>query len=93
MNVWHGFSHKPECGDKNSLRNAENVGMVTGEEIESGWARLNHIQYATREMDAGAWIDNITIHMIQSNLDKIKLMGESIDQCTHVLCLRFTKGQ
>ena len=85
VNVWHGFSHKPECGDKNSLRNAENVGMVTGEEIESGWARLNHIQYATREMDAGAQVDNITIHMIQSNLDKINLMGESIDQCIRTL--------
>lgn len=67
VNVWHGFSHKPECADEHSLRNADNVGMVTGEEIESGWARLNHLQYPTREMHAGARADAITIHMIQSN--------------------------
>jgi hypothetical protein len=60
-----------------SLRNANNVGMVTGEEIESGWARLNHLQYQTREMDSGARADSITIHMIQSNYDKIKAMGAS----------------
>lgn len=75
VNVWHGLSHKPECGDEHSLRNADNVGMVTGEEIESGWARLNHLQYPTREMHAGARADNITIHMIQSNRDKIAKMG------------------
>jgi hypothetical protein len=76
INVWHGYSHKPECSDSYSLRNADKVGMVTGEEIESGWARLNHLQYPTREMDAGARADSITIHMLQSNEDKVMAIGE-----------------
>lgn len=75
INVWHGYSHKPECSDEHGLRNAENVGMVTGEEIETGWAHLNHLQYSTREMDAGARADNITIHMLQINVDKKMAMG------------------
>ena len=49
--------------------------MITGEEIESGWARLNHLQYATREMDAGARADTINVHMSQSNYEKLYHMG------------------
>jgi hypothetical protein len=75
VNVWHGFTHKPECADKHSLRNAEHVGMVTGEEIETGWSSLNHIQYSIREMDAGARQDAITIHMIHLNSRKAKNLG------------------
>jgi hypothetical protein len=80
INVWHGYSHNSECADEHSLRNADKVGMVTGEEIESGWARLNHLQYPTREMDAGARVDSITAHMLQSNSDKMRAMGK----CCHI---------
>jgi hypothetical protein len=91
INVWHGYSHKPECADEHSLRNASNVGMVTGEEIESGWARLNHLQYQTREMDSGARADSITIHMIQSNYDKVKSMGKAIQRTPLYLTIIRTK--
>ena len=93
VNSFHQYSHKGDCAKKYRIVNMAAVGWVSGEEVETSWSCLNKLQTSTREMDAGAWVDNITIHMIQSNLDKIKLMGESIDQCTHVLCLRFTKGQ
>jgi hypothetical protein len=75
VNVWHGNSHKPECADEHSLRNTPMKGMVTGEEIETGWPRMNRKQYTTREMDAGARIDAITIHMLQHNKDKLEKMG------------------
>ena len=75
LNVWHGYSHKPECSDEHSLRNMERGGMVTGEEIESGWASLNPIQYAIREMDDGARVDAITVQMIHINEQKVHLMG------------------
>ena len=52
--------------------------MVTGEEIETAWAKLNHIQYSLREMDAGGRIDMITIHMLEINKDKIDRMGQSL---------------
>jgi hypothetical protein len=74
VNVWHGFTHKPDCADEHGLRNAEHVGMVTGEEIESGWASLNHLQYAIREMDSGGRQDAITIHMLHLNDEKRKRM-------------------
>lgn len=76
VNVWHGNSHKPECADEHSLRNTPMKGMVTGEEIESGWAKMNRKQYTTREMDAGARRDSITVHMINHNKDKLKRMGK-----------------
>ena len=75
VNVWHGNSHKPECADQHSLRNTPLMGMVTGEEIETGWPRINRKQYATREMDAGARTDALTVHIIEHNKDKIKRMG------------------
>jgi hypothetical protein len=50
--------------------------MVTGEEIETSWATLNHLQYSIREMDAGARIDMITAHMLAVNDEKIRRMGE-----------------
>ena len=52
--------------------------MFTGEDIETGWAKLNHIQYSTREMDAGARIDTITIHMLEINNEKVQRMGKNI---------------
>jgi hypothetical protein len=51
--------------------------MVTGEEIETAWPRMNKKQYSTREMDAGARVDAITIHVIEHNKDKIWRMGKS----------------
>jgi hypothetical protein len=51
------------------------TGMVTGEEIEMGWPRMNCEQYTTREMDAGAHADAITVHMLEHNRDKLKKMG------------------
>lgn len=77
MNAFHQYSHNPECADAHSLRNSPNVGMVTGEEIETSWAILNHLQYSIREMDAGARIDMITTHMIHINELKIRRMGKS----------------
>lgn len=71
VNVWHGNSHRPECADEHSLRNTAMKGMVTGEEIESGWVKMNRKQYTTREMDAGARRDSITAHMIDHNNDKL----------------------
>jgi len=76
VNAFHQHGHKPECADAHSLRNSSNIGMVTGEEIETAWATLNHIQYSLREMDAGGRIDMITAHMLQINEDKIKRMGD-----------------
>ena len=78
VNVWHGNSHKPECADEHSICNTAMKGMVTGEEIESGWVKMNRKQYTTREMDAGARADSITIHMIEHNKDKLKRMGKPV---------------
>lgn len=78
VNTFHQHSHNAECADTHSLRNAPNVGMVTGEEIETGWAKLNHLQYSIREMDAGARIDMITAHMLQINEEKIQKLGTSV---------------
>ena len=52
VNVWHGNSHRPQCGDKHSIRNTPNTGMVTGEEVETAWVKPNQKQYDVREMDA-----------------------------------------
>ena len=52
--------------------------MVTGEEIETGWPRINKKQYSTREMDAGGRVDAITAHAIEHNKDKIKRLGQDI---------------
>ncbi len=78
VNVWHGESHKPECADQHSLRNTPLTGMVTGEEIETGWPRINKKQYSTREMDAGGRVDAITAHAIEHNKDKIKRLGQDV---------------
>jgi len=75
VNVWHGNSHKPECGDKSSIRNTPNTGMVTGEEVETAWKEHNHLQYYTREMNAGARADSITVHFLKHNQGKIDRMG------------------
>jgi hypothetical protein len=75
VNVFHQLGHKPECADEHSLRNTPNVGRFTGEDIETGWSKLNHMQYATREMHAGARIDSITAHMLQFNRDKEEGLG------------------
>lgn len=75
VNTFHQQSHKPEFADEHSLRNSSNSGMVTGEEIETAWANLNHLQYSLREMDAGGRIDMITAHMLHITEDKIKRMG------------------
>jgi hypothetical protein len=72
VNAFHQYGHTPECADKYSLRNSSNTGMVTGEEIETSWATLNHLQYSIREMDAGARIDMITAHMLTVNDEKIR---------------------
>lgn len=77
VNTFHQHSHIPECADVHSLQNSSQIGMVTGEEIETGWATLNHLQYSIREMDAGARVDMITAHMLKINKDKIRRMGES----------------
>jgi hypothetical protein len=78
VNAFHQHSHKPECADAHSIRNTSEIGMVTGEEIETGWAKLNHLQYSIREMDSGARIDMITAHMLNMNQDKIDRMGQDI---------------
>jgi len=77
VNAFHQHSHNPECADMHSLRNSSNVGMVSGEEIETSWAALNHLQYSIREMDAGARADMITTHMLHINKCKIQRMGEN----------------
>ena len=46
VNAFHQHSHRAECADDHSLRNSSNIGMVTGEEIETAWAALNHLQYS-----------------------------------------------
>jgi hypothetical protein len=76
VNVFHQYGHKADCADEHGLRHTKNVGKFTGEDIETGWARLNHCQYATREMDAGARIDSISIHMLQINKDKVEGLRE-----------------
>lgn len=78
VNVFHQHGHKADCADEHSLRITKNCGMFTGEDIETGWAKLNHVQYSSREMDAGARVDTITSHMLQINLDKIMLMGRCL---------------
>jgi hypothetical protein len=76
VNVFHQYGHKAECADEHGLRHTKNVGKFTGEDIETGWARLNHCQYATREMDAGARVDSISAHMLHINKDKTEGLGE-----------------
>jgi hypothetical protein len=76
VNVFHQLGHKPECADEHSLRNTRNVGMFTGEDIETGWSKLNHTQYANREMNAGARVDSITAHMLQINKEKTEGLGK-----------------
>jgi hypothetical protein len=91
VNVWHLLGHKPECSDKYSLRNTPNVGMFTGEEIESGWADLDHLQYQTREMNAGARVDMITAHMMKLNEEKSSSMGKT--KLYLPTCLTMSRGQ
>jgi hypothetical protein len=78
VNVWHGRGHNPECADEHSLRNTRNVGRMTGEDIESPWAKIDHLQYSTREMDAGGRRDCIVSHMLKQNEEKKRQMGEKI---------------
>lgn len=92
VGVWHGNSHKSECGDEFSLRYTPLTGMVTGEEIETGWKRLNKKQYSIREMDAGGRIDSVTVQVIDHNADKIKRMGK-FNMKTKSYCLTFKKGR
>jgi Kyakuja-Dileera-Zisupton transposase len=75
VNHWHGYSHKPECGDKHSLRHTPNTGMVTGEEVETTWPPFNGKQYDAREMDAGGRQDEGTAIIVEHNRKKIEAMG------------------
>jgi hypothetical protein len=83
VNHWHGYSHKPECGDKHSLRNTPNTGMVSGEEVETGWVKLNYKQYDTREMDGGARRDELTAVIIEHNEQKLLVMGKACMTTIH----------
>ena len=76
VNAFHGATHKPECRDEHSIRNTPHVGRMTGEDVESGWAKLNKEQWSSREMDAGGRRDDINTHMETSNYDKIQTMSK-----------------
>lgn len=78
INTFHQRGHNPECADEHSIRQTPNVGRMTGEDIEAPWAKLNHLQYSTREMDAGARRDCITSHMIKQNCQKRVGLGKSV---------------
>jgi hypothetical protein len=78
VNAFHQRSHNPECADEHSIRNTRNVGHMTGEDIESPWAKIDHLQYSTREMDAGARRDCITAHMLQQNSTKLQELGNNL---------------
>ena len=70
------------------------VGMVTGEEIESGWASVNPIQYAVQEMDEGTSADAITAQMIHINYQKAQNMGRLINvKCFFFYLLRILTGE
>jgi hypothetical protein len=79
INTFHGATHKPECSDQHTIRNTPNVGRMTGEDVESGWAKLNKEQWSSREMDAGSRRDDINMHMVTSNGDKIATMGKGCE--------------
>jgi hypothetical protein len=77
VNTWHLHGHIPECSDNFNLRTTPNVGRFTGEQVESPWARLDSLQYTTREMGAGHRRDVISIHMNSWNQEKLYGIGAS----------------
>lgn len=76
VNQWHLGSHIETCADDHSLRTTPNVGRFHGEQVETPWARLDLLQYSTREMNAGHRRDTITAHMNHWNNEKRKKLGE-----------------
>ncbi|KAF7365921.1 hypothetical protein MVEN_00467300 [Mycena venus] len=49
----HNPGHGTECQDEYNLNYTPNVGLVSGELIETGWAELNLSAGSTREMNEG----------------------------------------
>lgn len=77
VNAFHQKSHNPECSDLHSIRNTPNVGMTSGEDVESPWALMNHRQYSVREMGAGGRRDMLDSHMHGWNMEKRSKLGIS----------------
>ena len=75
VNSWHLGGHIPECADDHDLAHTPCVGVMTGEDVEGPWARLDGLQYTTREMGAGHRRDVISVNMNVWNDDKLKHIG------------------
>jgi hypothetical protein len=74
--TWHGQSHEVACQDRYSLRHTRLAGLETGEQVETNWARTNHLKYTTREQGAGTRRDTITATLNDINKTKIQRLGE-----------------
>ena len=74
VNQWHLGSHKLTCADEYGTRYTPRTAHRHGEEVESTWSHMDKEQWATREMDAGAREDTLSIHMHYNNAEKIKKM-------------------
>jgi hypothetical protein len=76
VNVFHQRAHNSECSDQHSVRNTPNVGMTSGEDVESPWALMNYRQYSLREMGAGGRRDALDTHMHNWNMEKKTSLGK-----------------
>lgn len=73
---FHLGGHKAECSDRFSFNYTANVGRMSGELVETPWAALNWLQYASREMGWGNRRDLLNDHFNWWNWMKIVRMGE-----------------
>jgi hypothetical protein len=76
VNVFHQRAHNPECADEHSIRNTPNVGMTSGEDVESPWALMNYRQYSLREMGSGGRRDMLNMHLHGWNSEKKRKLGK-----------------
>jgi len=79
VNGFHIQSHRPECADNYGASFAPLMAIRIAEEVEGHHKKGNRNQWSTREMDAGARQDTITVHMLNSNADKFNKMRECND--------------
>lgn len=72
---YHISAHKQACQSPYSLNYLPHSARTDGEGIERGWAHINPIAMATREMGPGFRIDTIDDHWSAWNWRKIVGLG------------------
>jgi hypothetical protein len=82
VNGWHIQSHLPECSDLFGAAFCPLMGVRVCEEVESTWFITNRHQWSTREMDAGARQDQITVCLLHMNKEKFNKMCELQISCS-----------